>query len=127
MKTENDDEEKYSENDDDDEEKYSEDDDDERRVEEMILKMINQSGIEYEKNREQLPRLVKWFKFPKTKMNLKMVIHDTSQIIKRGEIDTAITQTSVLSKDYNNISGQAGGGGATTNIIRIAVVITLTV
>ena len=43
-----------------------------------------------------------WFKYPKNKTNLAIIIEQTSQMIKRGEIDSAITQTSILNKDFDN-------------------------
>ena len=48
--------------------------------------------------------LLDWFRYPKTKTNLSIIIQEMSQMIKRGEIDSAITQTSILNKDYSNIN-----------------------
>ena len=49
------------------------------------------------------PSLLKWFKFPKTQTSIGTVIHEMSQMIRRGEIDIAITQTSILNKEYNPV------------------------
>ena len=62
--------------------------------------------------------LLSWFKYPKTKTNVKMTIHDMSQTIKRGEIDAAITQTSILNKDYNNICSDNNNNDSNNIIIR---------
>ena len=47
--------------------------------------------------------LLNWFKFPKSKTSLGTIIHELSQMIRRGEIDIAITQTSILNKEYNSV------------------------
>ena len=47
--------------------------------------------------------LLNWFKFPKCKTSLGTIIHELSQMIRRGEIDIAITQTSILNKEYNSV------------------------
>ena len=63
--------------------------------ENCIISAINNNNI------NNISPLLSWFKYPKSKTNLAIIIQEMSQMIKRGEIDSAITQTSILSKDYN--------------------------
>ena len=44
--------------------------------------------------------IIKWFHFPKTRIKEQNTVSDYSRMIKRGEIDIAISQTSILNKDY---------------------------
>ena len=68
-------------------------------IEDLIIHIITTNNIN-----EINSDILNWFKFPKSKTNINMMIQETSQTIKRGEIDAIITQTSVLNKDYNNVN-----------------------
>lgn len=48
----------------------------------------------------QTEKIIKWFHFPKSQIKEQNVVVDFSQMIKRGEIDVAISQTSILNKEY---------------------------
>ena len=48
--------------------------------------------------------MIDWMKYPKTKINIDATVTEIVQLINRGEIDAAITQTSVLNKEYTTVS-----------------------
>ena len=77
------------------------DDDDDNEIEKKIIFTINNPD---KIQKLSLTAITTWFKYPKSKTNVGIIIQEISQMIKRGEIDSAITQTSILNKDYSNIN-----------------------
>ena len=69
------------------------------KVEESILSIIFSKSA-----KPATLDMVNWFKYPKTKVNINTAIVELGQMIAKGEIDTAITQTSVLNKEYTAIN-----------------------
>ena len=78
---------------------------DKTRQEEMIEECIV-SFISFNNNNNNNITLamLDWFKYPKTKINVDSGIMEIVQMINRGEIDAAITQTSVLNKEYTPVN-----------------------
>ena len=88
----------------------------ETEIENAIISIIKASTIN---EKQHLPKLLPWFKFPKSKTNLGVAILEISQMIKRGEIDSAITQTSILNKDYSNINNSNFNNKTNLDVHRI--------
>ena len=83
----------------------NDEEDEEKNTERLIIDIILSNKFDND-NKDLRKRILAWFKFPKSRINLGSIISETSQMIKRGEIDSAITQTSILNKDYNLVNSE---------------------
>ena len=87
--------------------KKNDDDDnneEDKKKENIIISLIKTFNDNHKVGELLNRSILEWFRYPKTKTNLSIIIQDMNQMIKRGEIDSAITQTSILNKDYSNVT-----------------------
>jgi len=84
--------------------KYLKDKSTDKHIEIVIVELLKGETHIFNLTRNELLEILDWFKFPKSKVSVSSIISNVYNLVRRGEIDTAITQTSVLNKDFNVIN-----------------------
>ena len=80
----------------------------EHATEELLIKVIKDQVRVTDLTETQAREIIDWFRFASSKNSMAAAVAAVAQIIKRGDIDSAITQTSTLNKDYCSVGVGVG-------------------